>query len=44
MAKKMCGEERLVAVERVHWWNWKPSGCGEGTLVEPWKPTHLTYM
>ena len=21
MAKKMCGEERLVAVERVHWWN-----------------------
>ena len=20
---------------------WKPSGCGEGTLVEPWKPTHL---
>ena len=21
MAKKMCGEERLVVVERVHWWN-----------------------
>ena len=21
MAKKMCGEERLVVVERVHWWS-----------------------